>query len=114
WKNIPDDYLVGLIGSHVGGISASSAVLHGAAAELQRRQFEATEELSELQQRQIQATDELADVQRTLLTTIERFNSEAGKQSLKMIRLTWAIAVLTVVLGLIATAQLSAMLVRGA
>lgn len=84
-------------------------ILNGARAELQRRQIEATQELSELQQRHIGATTQLTDVQRTLLASIEKFNAESGRQADKMIHLTEWIIGLTVVLGIIAVMQLVAM-----
>ena len=110
WRDPTDDLLVGLLGQSYGTTGGPpDYVLNGARAELQRRQIEATQELSELQQRHIDATTQLTDVQRTLLVSIETFNAESGHQADKLIHLTEWIIGLTVVLGIIAALQLMAM-----
>lgn len=50
------------------------------------------------------------EMQRRLLVAIKDFNAGSSRQSATMIRLTWAIAALTVVLAVIASVQLWAML----
>lgn len=51
-------------------------------------------------------TPAIVEMQRRAMVTIVEFRKESSRQSNKMIRLTWWIAGLTVVLGLLAAAQL--------
>lgn len=51
-------------------------------------------------------------VVRDLLITIRDFNAASGKQAQTMIRLTWAIVYLTIVIGLLAAVQI-ALMVKG-
>lgn len=55
----------------------------------------------------------VVEMQRRLVVAIRDFNRSASEQARTMIRLTWAIIGLTVVLGVIAGMQLWAMLVKG-
>ena len=46
------------------------------------------------------------EMQRRLMVALRDFNAQSTRQSGKMIRLTWAIIALTVVLGIVAALQL--------
>jgi hypothetical protein len=59
-------------------------------------------------------TAAVAEIQRRTCDAIREFNKQSSQQTKTMINLTWAIVVLTVVLGAIAFAQACAMLKGGA
>jgi hypothetical protein len=51
-----------------------------------------------------------ADISQRFLETVERFNKEASRQATIMTRLTWAIAILTLVMTAMVGMQLWALL----
>lgn len=51
-------------------------------------------------------TPAVMEMQRRLLVAIRAFNSESGRQARTMIRLTWAIAALTVVIAILTAVML--------
>lgn len=96
WKAASDEYLIGLAARQYG---VDTAAALPAMIESQRR---LRTEISEFNSA---ATSQV--------TELIRLSKDAGRQAQTMIYLTWAIAALTVVLGIIAGVQLWAMLKGG-
>lgn len=98
WREATDEYLTGVAARAYGQLAETAA--SPALIESQRRLTES-----------IKTFNSAATAQVAELVTL---STEAGRQATTMIRLTWAIIALTVVLGIIAGAQLWAMWVKGA
>ena len=104
WGNVPDDYLVGLLGQNYGTLGGPAEwILSGARAELQRRQVEATDTLAyEMDQARsgvARGLDKLTLAIAEASKAADVSARDAVDQSRRMVRATWALVIVTLLLG---------------